>query len=75
MDKYEGLTLEKFGARASVAVHVLGACGLVNSVLAFWATFKFLNFYENSYYWWTWLMVVVTTGALWIPITVVWPVY
>ena len=76
MDKYEELVIENFDSKSSVAVNVLGGVGLLNSVIAFWIWFFFdLNTFENTFYWWTMLAVMCTTGFLWIPIFIVWPVY
>jgi len=75
MNKYEELIFYKSNAKGSIAVHILGAVGLLNSIIAFWMWFKFLKNFDNSHYWWTMLMTMITTGSLWIPMAVVWPVY
>lgn len=76
MNKYEELTTYKSNVKGSNAVHILGSIGLVNSIIAIWMWFGFnLNDYANSYYWATILITMITTGSLWLPMTVVWPVY
>jgi hypothetical protein len=77
IDKYDATGSDIYNSAivsGSTAVNVMGAVGLMNTIGVVWVWIKFLNDFSDSDFWITWFSVLVVNGALWIPITVSWPI-
>lgn len=64
-------TIERQGSQA---ISVLGVTGLVNSIYSIWVWFRFLSdFSAIDGFWGAWFGVCFVNGALWIPLTLLFP--
>ena len=64
-------TIERQGSQA---INVLGVTGLVNSIYSIWVWFRFLSdFSAIDGFWGAWFGVCFANGALWIPLTLLFP--
>lgn len=53
---------------------MMGVAGLGNSAMAIWSWYKYLTDYQNpTLFWYSWFIACVTSGLLWVPLTIYWP--
>lgn len=62
---------------ADLALNVLGATGLINSIFSLWVWYTYLGDFtehEINDFWYAWFGAFAVNGLLWAPLTIQWPI-